>query len=495
MNTIMPELADLSPSHRRLFAGNPRVDANSISPGWRTIPRQAQRSPGPLSLAQHQIWLNSQNRDRPPFYNESITIYRKGPLDFRVLESCIAEIVRRHETWRTTFDVEDGQPVQVIHPAPRSFSLPILDLRALPVCEREVEAARRAGEDVVRPFDLKQGPLFRLVLIRLDEDDYRLYLAIHQIIVDGVSAYQVLLPELVSLYEAFSKGQSSPLPDLPTQYVDFACWQRNWLTGEVLAAQLAYWRAQLDGAPTLAWGSQRARPARQTFRGRIQPFALPQQLSKQAREFSRRQGVTLFATLLANFYALLHNDTNQSDIVVGTVSPSGRSWSELAPLMGYFLNPVSLRVDLSGNPTIRDLLLRVQRSSAGALSHDDVPFEYLVATLKPEIDSSRNPFFQVAASLEPAMPAIDASWNLTPMDLESGGGRWDLYLVWDDRPGGIIGRAQYNPDILAPADVDQLIRQQELLLRRMLSDPTKRLSELVVEAQSLFSSTVCHLDR
>jgi hypothetical protein len=318
-------------------------------------------------------------------------------------------------------------------------------------------------------------------MVRLGDEEYRLYLSIHQIIIDGVTAYHILLPELVSLYEAFSQGEPSHLPELSIQSADFACWQRDWLKDEVFAAQLAYWRKQLAGAPTsLGWPNDRPRPTKQSFRGTIRPFTLPPELSDQVRRFSQTEGVTSFVTLLTGFYVLLHHYTQQSDIVVGTVSPAGRKRLEVQPLMGYFLNPLPLRLDLSGNPTVHELLLRTQRASVGALSYDDVPFERLVEELKPKTDPSRNPFFQVAASLEPSMPDVDSSWDLTPMDIENGGGRWDLYLVWDDRPSGMIGRVQYNPDLLEVATIDRMLEHQQTLLREIVSNPQSCLSNLTV---------------
>lgn len=437
--------------------------------------------PAPLSVAQEQIWRNAQRSGVPPFYNESITIYRRGPLDVAVLERCLVEILRRHESWRTTFEGPDGGPVQIVHPAPSCFPLTVIDLRGRPESEREAQAATLASNEVLRPFDLRKGPLFRPLLVWISEDEYRLHFTVHQIIIDGVTAYHVLLPELVALYEAFSLGKQSPLLELPIQCSDFACWQREQLQREGLASHLAYWRKHLDGAPAeLGWPNDRPRPPEQTFRGAIQPFALPRELSNLIRSFSRSEGVTTFVTLLTAFYLLLYLYTTKEDIVVGTVAPAGRKLPEVQRLMGYFLNPVPLRVDLSGNPTVRELLFRVQRASVGALSHDDVPFEHLVEVLAPKIDPSRNPFFQVAASLEPSMPDVDPSWNLTPMDIGSGGGRWDIYLVWDDRSGGFIGRVQYNPDVLEAAAITKMLDDQQILLPQIVSNPQKRLSELTL---------------
>jgi hypothetical protein len=301
---------------------------------------------------------------------------------------------------------------------------------------------------------------------------------VHQIIIDGVTAYQVLLPELAVLYDAYAKGDSAPLPEPSSQYSDFAYWQREWLRGEVLANQLNYWRKQLQGKlPTLKW-PKGLRPAKQTFRGSIRPFTLPSQLSRKLKRLSQMEGVTLFTVLLAGFCALLHRYTNQDEVIIGTVSPSGRKYKDFQKVMGYFLNPVPLRIHLSQNPTWRELFLRVQRVSSAALSHDDVPFESLVEILRPEMDPSRNPFFQVAASLEPSMPDLGPEWSLTPMDVESGGARWDLYLVWDARETGIIGRVQYNPDLFDCKAVTRVLEDQEALLQVIVQDPGRNLSDV-----------------
>lgn len=472
----------LSDAKRSLLKKYLQGKSGATSSSESVITRLMPGSFAPLSPTQEGIWRNAQRQGVPPFYNESITIHREGPLDPLVLEKCLIEILRRHESWRTTFDVQDGQPVQIIHRTPDSFPLPVIDLRALPGDERDQAAQRAARQDVERPFDLREGPLIRGTLVRLDDEEYRLYMAVHQIIIDGVTAYHILLPELAAIYEAFSTGKPSPLPELPVQYADVSCWQRKWLRGE-LQTQLAYWRKQLSGElPALQWPTDHPRPARQTFRGTFRPFSLPQGLSRAVNEFSQREGVTLFVTLLSGFFVLLHCYTNQRDIAIGTVSPAGRKRVEAQQLLGYFLNPLPLRLDLSGDPTVRELLLRVQKVSVGALSYDDVPFETLVETLQPRSDPSRNPFFQVAASLEPSMPNVDASWSLTPMDINNGGGRWDVYLVWDDRPTGIIGRVQYNPDLLEPSTITQMLKHQEILLQQITVDPHQRLSQLTIEA-------------
>jgi len=451
-----------------------------------TIARRATVNPtvhapiAPLSPTQEGIWRNALRTGVPPFYNESITIHRKGPMDPQILERSLLEIVRRHPAWRTTFEVRDGLPSQVVHEAPDSCPVRLMDVTNL-APELRDEAARSAAQsDVDRPFDLATGPLVRATLVRLGDDKYRLYLAVHQIVIDGVTAYHVFYPELVSIYEAFASGKASPLSEISASYTELCTAQRIWLERQS-QTQLAFWRNTLDGElPVLQWPTERPRPPQRTFRGKFQPFTIPRDLSEALNNCSRERGVTLFITLLTGLFALLHCYTKQEDIIIGTVSPAGRKRAGASQVIGYFLNPLALRVDLSGNPTINEVLRRVQRVAIGALSNDEVPFEMLVETLQPADDPSRNAFFQVAASLEPAVPQLGPSWDMTPMDIENGGGRWDVYLVWDSRPGGIIGRVQYNPDLFGPSAIFRFLRHQEEMLRSVISDPNRRISDLSV---------------
>jgi surfactin family lipopeptide synthetase A len=480
----MPDLAHLSEARQKLFElqrlGNLRPKSSAASVA-------AERRAGntaPLSLAQEQVW----RRDlvataKAPLYNESITVHRTGSLNVAILEKSLAEIIRRHEIWRTTIDTIDGRPVQIVHPAPATFSLPVVDLQSLPETEREAEAIRLASAEAKPAFDLKRGPLLRAMLVRLGEQSYRLFLTAHQLTVDGVSVYSVFPTELTSIYEAFAAGKESPLPALPTQYADFASWQRQWVTGNVLQEQLNYWQKQLAGElPVLRWPS--VRPPIETFRGAIQPFELPQQLTDQLRELGRHEGVTLFAVLLAGFVALLNRYTAQEDIIVGTVAPAGRKRAEFQKLLGYFLNPVPLRLDLSGDPNFRVLLRRAQKTTLGAISHDDVPLEHLAKRFIAK-DPSRHPFFQTVISLAPSVAELPSGWSMTPMDVESGGARWDLYLELSDRPEGALGRAQYNPDIYEKATVVELLEDFQFLLQSANQNPDLNLSALTGTVQSL----------
>ncbi len=435
----------------------------------------------PLSCGQLHVWNYTQLAARVSpgahLFNETITIHRRGSLDVPALEKSFNEILRRHQAWRTTFGVVDGQPRQKVNP-PTEISFPVVDLRHLPQAEQDREVLRLGNEDVRQPFDLQNGPLVRTSLLRLSDLDWKLLLTVHQILLDGVSVYHVFLPELMTLYKSFSTGQASPLAELAVQYPDYAIWERARSQSDVRSGSMAYWRKQLRGpVPQLDLAADRTRPAQPTFHGAILPFAFSRQLSEQARLYSQRENVTLFIALLAVFYGLLHGYTGQEDLAVGTIAPT-RQRSELQALLGYFLNPVVLRTDISGNPTFRELLNRTRNIFLEAISHGEVPFDSLVEMLEPRPAVDRHPLYQIQISLEPPMPILDEGWNLTPMDFESGGAKLDLYMVFDDRPDGIIGRAQYNPDLFAASTMSRFVKHYEAILEAVVTRPLQHLSEL-----------------
>jgi hypothetical protein len=436
--------------------------------------------PAPLSLTQEQIWLRARkSADLPPFYNDSIIIHRHGALDPIVLERSFTEIIRRHEVWRTTFDSVDGQPVQVIHPPPAAVLLPVVNLQEMPSLEREAEALRVATEDARKPFDLNKGPLVRAKLISLTEEEHWLTLTMHQSVTDGVTVNNVFPTELATLYEAFSAGRPSPLTDLPIQYADYAYWQRQWMQTGAFASQLAYWRDRLTPEPpALRWPADRPGSALSTYRGAICPFMIPNQLVQRLNAMSRGENVTLFMSLLAGLSAILYRYTDQEDMVLGTLAPSGRKRSEVQNLMGYFLNPVPLRMNLCGNPTFRELLRQVRDVVLGAIANDDVPCEYVLAEAGLSSNPNRHPLFEVVVSLAPATPDLGTGWSQTFMDVESGGARWGLYLELSERPNGLLGRAQYNPDVFEATTIGRTLQEWQVLLEAAASNPELRLSEL-----------------
>jgi surfactin family lipopeptide synthetase A len=440
--------------------------------------RSNTQQPVPLSFAQDQLWkLDKAASVLAPLHSESITIHRHGSCDVEALEKSFAEIIRRHEIWRTTFEVINGEPVQVVHP-PSTFKLPVTDLRNLPEHQRARVALELASQDAREPFVLGRGPLVRAHLVRLSDTEHRLFVSAHQIVVDGITVFDIFPSELTNLYEAFVTGKPSPLPELPFQYADYAWWQRHNLTGAALDAQLAYWERQLAGTEPLEWPKGGKRPPQQSYRGAIQAFQLSRDLSDSLRSMSRKQGASLFVIFITSLMALLRKYTSQEDIVVGTLAPAGRERIEFQGLIGYFLNPVPLRAKLSGDLPFSSLLEQIRRATLGAISNCDVTLEGVGKRLQLKPDPSRSPFFTVALSVAPDVPKLPSGWDQTYMDVESGGARWDLYIELSDRPGGIIGRAQYNPDIFTRAELAETLEDFKALLKKAASDPAKCLGEL-----------------
>jgi Condensation domain len=477
----MSVVAHVSDAQRRrlelyLRESQPRTSSAAEA----AIIRRSSIGPAPLSFPQEQIFHRAQqNADKPPFYNECITVYRKGSLDVSALERSLLEIIRRHEIWRTTYDTVDGCPVQIIHPAPNHFSLPMIDLRGLPESRQEAEVLRSVGELTERPFDLRQGPLLRFLLVRTHESAHRLFLIAHQSVVDGVSVYQVFPTELAALYQAFLEGNPSPLPELTVQFADYAASHRRRFA-EQIQGQMGYWSKQLAGElPVLHWPAGRVQSETASYRGLTRPFAFSKDLTAALKSTAQREGVTLFMTLLSGFVALLQYYTTQNNVIVTTLSPAGRKRTELQKLLGYFLNPVMLRFDLSSDPQFRELLQQAREVVSEAISHDDVPLEVLAERLKPASGPSRHPFFNVAISLQPSVPeTVRAEWDVTSMDVGNGGAVWDLYLAFIDRRDGMVGRAQYNPDIFSEETITRMLRDLEALLEALTLQPQLRLSDL-----------------
>lgn len=476
----VPDVTALSEAKRRLLerylCGSV---AQTVTPAALISARPSDEL-APLSLSQEQLLLRERSMPGiPPLYNECVTLRMVGPLELTVFQRGLAEIIRRHEIWRTSYDIRNGVLVQVVQSASDEMRVPVIDLRGLPRARQEAEAQRVIGELVRQPFDLKEGPLLRARLIKMGDVEHRLFLIAHLSIVDGVSVYQVLPSELAALYGAYSLGQTSPLRDLAVQFGDYAYWQRHWLHGEEMAKQVAYWRKQLAGElPVLKWPTDHPRPTKRTFRGAICPFVLPKSVGDAVKELSQQEGVTLFMTLLAAFAVLLHCYTQQLDIIVGTLSPAGRKRSEVEKLLGYFLNPVALRFDLTGNPTFRELLRRAQRLILEAILNDDVPVELLEQELRLKPDPSRNPFFTVGISLQPPMPHVRLEWSVTSMDVESGGAAWDLYIAFIDSPREMMGRVQYNPDLFETETITRTLRDLAVLLEALAVQPKLYLSDL-----------------
>jgi amino acid adenylation domain-containing protein len=433
----------------------------------------------PLSYAQQRLWFADQLAGGSALYNVAAAVRLTGPLNVAALERTLKEIVRRHEVLRTSFPARQGEPQQVIA-AQMEFALELTDLSTLPDTAREETARRMAAEEAQTPFDLAVGPLVRARLLRLSEAEHVVLFTMHHIVSDGWSM-GLLIQEVSQLYEAYSAGGASPLAELPVQYADYAWWQRQWLTGEVLEKQLAYWREQLAGAPqTLALPTDKPRPAVQSFRGGQQRFELAAELREQLKELSRQESSSLFMTLLAAFKALLHFYSQQTDIVVG-VDIANRHHIEVERLIGFFINILLMRTDFSGNPTFRELLKMVRETTLAAYAHQDLPFERLVEDLQPERSLSGMPMVQTMFSFHNA-PKTElklSNLSLSPFQTSGYSAKRDLTLFMMETEQGLVGTWNYNSNLFNASTIQQLSSQFELLLNKAVTEPDGRLGDLL----------------
>jgi amino acid adenylation domain-containing protein len=422
----------------------------------------------PLSFSQRRLWFLDQLTPGNPFYNTAIAVRTRAPLNPHVLERAINDIVRRHEALRTTFALVDEEPMQVVAP---ELKVPfrVVDLTSKPPAEREAEALRQAQAEAEQPFDLGRGPLLRSSLLRLGEADNIFLLTQHHIISDGWSM-GIFSRELTALYTSFVLGQSSPLPELPLQYGDFAVWQRNWLKGEVLDRHLAYWKKQLADVPNLQLPTDRPRPPIQTYRGATHHFTMSMALATALKRLSQAENATLFMTLLTGFFALLHRYTQQEDIVVGTYI-ANRNRAEIESIIGFFVNTLVLRTDLSGAPTFRTLLRRVRDVVLSAYAHQDMPFETLVEQLQPERDLGRNPLFQVVFQVPPTAPeSTNATAEALPQ-IKAAAAIFDLSVsVWETATG-LTGQMEYSCDLFDASSIERLGTRLAMLLESFAADP------------------------
>ncbi|MCA1991713.1 MAG: condensation domain-containing protein [Coleofasciculus sp. S288] len=474
---ILPRRSKLSPAKRALLEKRLRGKVEPNSRLEDVIPRRSSSTPAPLSFAQQRLWFLNQLDPDNISYNEHGAIQLTGSLDVASLEQSLNQIVQRHDALRTTFEMVEGQPIQVIHPN-LTLTLPVVNLCQLPEPEQKREVQRLTTEQSQQPFDLVQGPLLRWMLLQLGQQEYILLFTVHHIVFDGWSI-GVLFREITTLYEAFSTGKPSPLPELPIQYADFASWQQQWLQGEVLDAQLAYWKQQLENLPMLQFPTDLPRPAVQTFRGARRYVVLPKVLSEKLKILSQQEGVTLFMTLLATFKILLHYYTEQDDIVIGT-DVANRNRVEIEGLIGFFVNQLVLRTDLSGNPTFRELLGRVRDVTVGAYAHQELPFEKLVEVLNPERTLSLQPLFQVKCVLR--------NTQIKPLDLlglsarflqsETQSAKFDLLLNLEDTEQGLISQWEYKTNLFDAATITQILEHFETLLNTVVSQATVRLNTL-----------------
>lgn len=445
-------------------------------------PERIARGPrtGPLSLSygQQQLWFLEQLNPGSAAYVFTNAVHLHGPLDIAALERALGDIVERHEILRTRHTATEGRPAQVIV-SYTPFALPRVDLRPLPDAQRRAKADELARREAQTPFDISNQPLMRAQLLILGDSRCTLLLTLHHMIYDGWSL-GIFFHELATFYSAHVRHQSANLAALPIQYADYAYWQRERLRGNALDAPLAYWKKKLGGTlPVLNLPTDRPRPSMQRFNGAMQPLALPERLTGALNALAQREGCTLFMLLLAAFKLLLHRYSGQDDIIVG--SPvAGRQRPETEPLVGFFVNTLALRTDLAGDPSFRELLARVRTTALEALAHQDVPFEVLVETLRPERDLSYNPIYQVMFALQntPAPQRALADVAMSIEEVDSGTSLFDLTLSLWEAPDGLKGWFEYSTDLFERDTMARMGGHYRTLLEAIAADPDRRLSQL-----------------
>lgn len=481
--------------------GTPSVNANISNEKAQVqiISQRTRTEPCPLSFAQQRLWFLNQLEVDSFAYNISAAVRLKGMLNIIALHESFNEIVRRHEALRTSFaiassgaysfgeasyaerlgekPIADGQPVQIVAPA-LTLTFPVISLRDMSEIDQEVEVQRLAKSEAQQPFNLAQTPLLRGTLLQLNDTNHVLLFTAHHIVFDGWSI-GILIRELVVLYEAFSTGKPSPLSKLPIQYADFALWQRKWLLGEVIKSQIAYWQKQLAGISVLQLPTDRPRPKIQTFHGATESFFLSGKLTEALKALSLQEGVTLFMTLLTAFKTLLYRYSGQEDIAVG--SPiANRNQTETENLIGFFVNTIVLRTDVSGNPSFRELLHRVRECTLSAYAHQDLPFEYLVEKLQPERNLNHNPIFQVmfafqnAATEELKLPGL----NLSFLNFDRQAATFDLSVSIQEGESGVQGTFEYNTDLFNADTIRRMVEHFQILLAAIVEHPEQQLSTL-----------------
>lgn len=457
------------------------------------------------SFAQQRLWFLDQLSPGNLFYNIPIAVQLTGDLDVSALEKSLNEIARRHASLRTTFQNLSGKPVQVISP-PGWIDLPVDDLSSSPAEQRTEIAHNLVIDEARKPFDLERGPLFRVRLIKMkpaieaDPAEYIFIIVMHHIISDGWSL-GIFINEIATLYTTYSEGYVSPLPDLKVQYFDFANWQRKWLDGEALQRQMEYWRNQLSSQPKiLSLPTDRPRPAIQSSVGDTFPFSLSKSQTDSVKNFCKKENVTLFMFLLAVYQTLLYRYSDQDDVSVGTAI-ANRTMMDTEAIIGFFVNTLVMRTDLSGRPSVKELMSRVRNVTLGAFAHQDLPFELLVEELQPDRDLSHTPLFQVAfalqntptSDLDKLDPSITFSQSfidqdemvlqlpdleLKPIVVDSGTAKFDMTLSMSDSREGLVGAIEYNTDLFDRETIRQMADHFKNLLLEFIESPDQIIDDI-----------------
>ncbi len=430
------------------------------------------------SFAQEGLWFLNQLEPDSAAYNVPLTVRLEGALNIAALEKSLSEVVRRHESLRTTFRVESGSLVQIIAP-PQPLKLPLVDLSELPEALRAAEATKLAVRDAKRPFDLATESLMRATILRLSEDDHFILLAIHHIISDAWSM-SLFIQEIAALYQPFARGVPALLPEPPIQFADYAVWQREQLKGEALESELSYWTNQLRNRPSVTeLPTDRPRPATYSDRGTRRFVKLSKELTSALKLLSRREEATLFMSLLAAFEVLLHSYTGQQDILIG--SPiANRTRPETETLIGLFVNTLVLRGDLSGNPSFQELIGRVRETTLAADAHQSLPFDKLVKALQPDRSVNYMPLVQVAFTLRntPPLALTLPALVMRPLEIDRGTVQFDLTLNLIERDEALIGSFEYRTDLFQAETIAGMWERYERILGAVVAAPQLTLSQL-----------------
>ncbi len=483
-----PNTQNLSLSQQKLVQERPTKSGQTPADLWQAIRtiislqnqapplvKVSRDEPLKLSFPQERLWFLDQLGGNNSIYNIPFAFRIEGSLDKSALEQSLQEIVRRHEALRTNFSAVEGKPFQAIA-STGTLTLAVRDLRQLPEVEKEERVKQMVVEEAETPFNLSRDSLLRACLLRVSEEEWVLLLTVHHIVFDGWSE-GLLFAELATLYEAFSTDKPSSLPDLPVQYADFAAWQHQWLQGEFREALLSYWKQQLgNNLRELQLPSDRPRPAIQVRRSDCQKLQLSQELVNSLKTLSRKEGATLFATLLAAFKVLLHTYTEQDDLFV--CSPvANRNRKELKEIIGYFVNLLVLRSDISGNPSFRELLSRVRQVVSGAYSHQDLPMQEVVSSLELNQISLSQVLF--AFQNTPRQILQLSGLTVTPLETDNGTADFDLFLSLTEEGGTINCALKYNTDLFEETTIARLLDHFKLVLENIVADPERTISSLL----------------
>ncbi len=480
MSNLSQRVSNLSAAQLELLTKR-LVERQRPADSPETISRRPDTATAPpLSFAQERLWFLHQREPASAAFNIPIVIRITGPLDLSALEQSLNEIVRRHESLRTTFAVVEGQLVQVIARA-LTIKLSPVDLRHYGEDERELETRRLIDEEGQRPFSLSEGPLLRIAILIVGEAEHVVLFTMHHIVSDGWSM-GVLMREVAAFYESFSTGRLFSLPDLQIQYADYAVWQRRRLQGELLDEHVSYWRRQLGGElPVMELPADKPRASVKSYRGKVQSFVLSTELSASILALSRGEGVTLFMTLLAAFQALLQRYTNQDDIIVGT-NIANRNRNNIEKLIGLFVNNLVLRVSLSGEPTFRELLARVRKVTLDAYAHQYLPFEMLLEELQPNRKSGQSPLFQVMFVFQnnplPELKLRDLV--LSPVLFRDETSKFDLTLFMRESEKGLTGSLEYNTELFKDSTIERLSEHYQSLLKAVVENPDEELKNISI---------------